>query len=981
MRIVRGLGALLLLLAGLLAAPYALLRWGAGIESLTPTQWLVDPGSALRLLLTLGGWVAWVAFVACVIAEMLALLTHGRLRARFLPSGRAIAGALLLSVAALASLRGASAPPPPQGPALVVVQTAMVEAREDAPETPAAVAGSTHVVAPGDDLWTLAEAHLGDGARWREIATLNKAVAQDPLKALHAGTKLAIPAVSDRTVVVAPGDSLSKLALRHLGAANRWPEIHRLNRDRIKNPDYIQVGWVLRLPTETSPSRSDNPSAEAEPDVSVATPETAARVAPAAATSTVLIPAGTPERAAAPPAAVAPTRNASAVATSPTTGATSEPTSSSTPRATPTPTPIPSVASASIGPTAAAPAPEDGDESSAASANLPAVDPTLALIGGLGSTAAGAVLIGLGLRREVRLNARPVGRRFVTPSPTNQRFETALGVRGASAAGDGFENACRAIAAHCQRRGVAPPVLRTATITAARIEFRWAGESSDPPAPFERIADGWQVDPRMLYPPAHPHPHPYPATVTLGNDSQGQQTLVDLEALGSLSVSSDNPELALDVFSALALELSNHPWAGELEVVLVGADPAFLMVAAREPVRAVADPATGVDLVEATIAERLASLEPGDTVTALRCDPDRAAAWQPVVFCFLEALGSTERQRLTQALDGPAAGVVVLQLGDDSPSWRVDERETPRGKLDVLGLRLSAQAIPAHARIAISSLFTVADAGEQTPAPWWFETPEGTTPLRVSTPALPDADVHPFLRLLGPVELRGARGEEPDRSRRQCEEALGWLLEHPKRTATSMCAGLMLAEPTRRSNMSRLRTWLGKDPDGELYLPDAYSGRITLHPGVSSDWQRLQTLVSPGVNRLDDPALIQALEMIGGAPLADAAPGQWHWAEAMRTDMAATLRDVGAVLTRHALHNGDVDLARWAASRALIASPDDEELIRWRIRTEQRAGNAAEVERLVQRVTRHARNLGVDLDDETVDLCQAAMEGRRRSRG
>ena len=43
--------------------------------------------------------------------------------------------------------------------------------------------------------------------------------------------------------------------------------------------------------------------------------------------------------------------------------------------------------------------------------------------------------------------------------------------------------------------------------------------------------------------------------------------------------------------------------------------------------------------------------------------------------------------------------------------------------------------------------------------------------------------------------------------------------------------------------------------------------------------------------------------------------------------------------------------------------------------------NAAEVERLVQRVTRHARNLGVALDDETVDLCQAAMEGRRRSRG
>ena len=45
-----------------------------------------------------------------------------------------------------------------------------------------------------------------------------------------------------------------------------------------------------------------------------------------------------------------------------------------------------------------------------------------------------------------------------------------------------------------------------------------------------------------------------------------------------------------------------------------------------------------------------------------------------------------------------------------------------------------------------------------------------------------------------------------------------------------MVAALAVAEGTRRSNMSRLRSWLGSSPDGEAYLPDAYTGRITCIP-------------------------------------------------------------------------------------------------------------------------------------------------------
>ena len=44
------------------------------------------------------------------------------------------------------------------------------------------------------------------------------------------------------------GDSLSKIAKRTYGNANRWRAIYELNKDIIKNPDLIHPGQVLTLP-------------------------------------------------------------------------------------------------------------------------------------------------------------------------------------------------------------------------------------------------------------------------------------------------------------------------------------------------------------------------------------------------------------------------------------------------------------------------------------------------------------------------------------------------------------------------------------------------------------------------------------------------------------------------------------------------------------------------------------------------------------
>ena len=324
--------------------------------------------------------------------------------------------------------------------------------------------------------------------------------------------------------------------------------------------------------------------------------------------------------------------------------------------------------------------------------------------------------------------------------------------------------------------------------------------------------------------------------------------------------------------------------------------------------------------------------------------------------------------------------------------------------LQPVGLQLALQSLAPSETEAVLQLVDATGRTDTTPAPWWRDAddpdppPDNVTYLGrrfggwaaearegddVAQAAAADGGTsvdHPTLMLLGPVELLGATGTLPPRAGKQCLEYCAWLLEHPGRTAHAMASALAVAEGTRRSNMSRLRTWLGESEDGEAYLPDAYSGRIALHPAVSSDWQRLQILTATGANRASTEALRAALQLVRGAPLADAAPGQWHWAEELRTDMISCVRDVGVELARRAVEEGDLDLARWSAARALAAAPGDELLLATRIRTEHLAGNPAETERLTLQLAAQARRLGVDLDPATVVLLQEVMEGRVRAR-
>lgn len=56
------------------------------------------------------------------------------------------------------------------------------------------------------------------------------------------------PAASARRHVVAKGDTLMSISLRHFGTRNRWRDIYALNRDQLPNESALKIGMELKLP-------------------------------------------------------------------------------------------------------------------------------------------------------------------------------------------------------------------------------------------------------------------------------------------------------------------------------------------------------------------------------------------------------------------------------------------------------------------------------------------------------------------------------------------------------------------------------------------------------------------------------------------------------------------------------------------------------------------------------------------------------------
>ncbi len=989
-RVARGVSALLLLLVLLAGVPVLLVTTG----SRWPTTWSPrlllrpDDGTVLLALITLTAWLAWAVLALSVVAEVVTAASGSRVRIRLpgLAAPQRFVAGLVVAVLALAvaPLVPHGGPPTPAAQAQ--------PSRPDAPATrpppeepppvaparthrsPAADASAVvHEVQPGDDLWTLAERYYGRGPDWRRIASANPDRLTGGPDRLEVGWLLQIPgappvqpsAGQGSVLTVRSGDSLSAIAERKLGDQRRWPELYRANREVLTDPDDLEIGMRLRLPPPPDPtSAAPEPASKRE-----SAPHGQDRGARPGS-----VPPDLSSRVAAPPA--------------------------------------PPPAAPETAPTSAPRTGHTAPAEPAAAEELP--------LAGIGGLLAAGLVAGLAMRRRRQLAVRPLGRRVVHPDPATVPLEAALGRRQRPLTLRTLDLALRAVAAGCREHQLPLPPLQLVLLAQDRIELRMGAPSVTAPVGFLVEEGGmvWALDAagaeylnaqrvtdEVL--------RPWPTLATLGHDAEGRTVLADLEALRMLQLGSQR-DVGRRMLDALTVELSFSPWAEEMRLTLLSRQAPLPDALGVHGVERTDDVDALLDRLEQRAAEQRRH-DPQPVLGQHRLDPDLSEPWTPEVVLVDHALTPEQAERLKGLVtQRPHVTTAVVAVGEAEAPWRLVV-DTSAGlgeasaRLEPPGLVLVPQTLTVRETAGVLELVEATGRTDTTAAPWWhpdaaeLEPPpdnvtylgkrfggwsaetrgEGDEVAAIEAAAALAAEGrvdHPTLLLLGPVELVGASGAPPVRAPRQCLEYLGWLLEHPGRTARDMASALAVAEGTRRSNMSRLRTWLGTSSAGEAYLPDAYTGRIALHPAVSSDWHQVQILTAGGVNRAGDAALRAVLSLLRGAPLADTAPGQWHWAEELRTDLISCLRDVGVELAGRALRVGDLELARWAAARALVAAPGDELLLATRIRTEHRAGNVIETERLTLQLAGQARRLGVDLDPSTVTLLQEVVEGRVRAR-
>ncbi|MGN6727836.1 MAG: LysM peptidoglycan-binding domain-containing protein [Tepidisphaeraceae bacterium] len=82
------------------------------------------------------------------------------------------------------------------------------------------------------------------------------AAAKTPAKAPAAKPAAPQPSLAERTYVVKPGDTLSKIAQSELGSKNQVGALKKLNDDVLKGSDVIKVDMKLKLPAKALASAS-----------------------------------------------------------------------------------------------------------------------------------------------------------------------------------------------------------------------------------------------------------------------------------------------------------------------------------------------------------------------------------------------------------------------------------------------------------------------------------------------------------------------------------------------------------------------------------------------------------------------------------------------------------------------------------------------------------------------------------------------------
>ncbi len=827
--------------------------------------------------------------------------------------------AIVLEV--LARLRGSNAPRLPgfgwaQRIAAALLLVMLTGTAAKAAEPPGDEAQPTHVVAPGDSLTKIAAGELGSPARYREVFDLNHGVRQPDGRSLQdpgllrPGWVLQLPRDSDcEEIVVRPGQTLSQIAREQLGDAGRYREIFDLNRGRTQ-----PTGHQLDDPDTIRPGDILRIPRPAQPAAGGGGGAPAASFLRASETCQTPQPPPTP-----PPRPPAP------------------------PSSPPSVRPL----APSDHPSRSVSPPADADDGSSI---------VMASVGGL--LAAGLLTLLATRRRRAQQWRRPG---HCTRNKQPGQLENTLRATAQLGTVDDLDQALRMLARHA---GSALPNLRAVKIGADGIKLQLAG-TSKPIKPFVKIgASEWQLDPSVHLGGEHVSP-PYPALVSLGYTADRELVLIDLRGAGVLTLEGDCDAVEAVVL-AMAWDLATAPWAARTQVTLVGVGETS---AGHHPDRFRFAP----DWDEA--------------IESLKPQPDRTQ----VLLSAIPLTGDVAQRLLPSGL-----AAVVAAHGDKVPlpgAWHFDVANQYTS-VEALGEDVELQRLlPVQVSELVAAL-AQADEPDHEPAdenrnvpPEKSDEPDLVQVRPSAVSVSPHSTSIVSLQLLGPVRLYGADPQAVEGKKlNRLTELAAFLLLHPGVTADEISRQLGTdAHPwsaaTRQGYISRLRTWLGRDENGELYVPnvDARYGGYRMSNSFTSDWQHFRGLASPGLAGqnyvLSD--LQQALDLVQGTPFSNVPPGRYAWSSWQQREMIDLIVDVAHALADTHQKVGDLPAARRAAMRGLLAEPVSEILYRDLLRIEYRAGNLPAVRETADKLAALADSLDVELDQETSALVSTLLAGRR----
>ncbi|MFF9870118.1 LysM peptidoglycan-binding domain-containing protein [Streptomyces sp. NPDC013953] len=300
---------------------------------------------------------------------------------------------------------------------------------------------------------------------------------------------------------------------------------------------------------------------------------------------------------------------------------------------------------------------------------------------------------------------------------------------------------------------------------------------------------------------------------------------------------------------------------------------------------------------------------------------------------------------------------------------------------------------PADAALALTSpcatpAASAVHATIPAPAPEADTKPAPPTPLAAdSAPAgQPElaaeasSDAGPAVLLLGPISIEGASGRIDSSRRSVGIELVAFLALNPgvdhHGIDDALWPGRLVNKQMRNAVISRTRSWLGKDADGNAYLPrvqDTGDSRYRLGPAVTCDWTRFQRFARTGLARHDedgDLALRRALALVRGRPFTGIDPQRYAWAEPVIQEMISAIVDVAYELSTRRREAGDIPGALWAGRRGLLAAEESEMLHRQIFLAHHAAGDIDALREAAARLARINEQLlgGVDMEAETAEL-------------